>query len=270
MTPRYKRGDKHPSNAELFFWRYLRGRELWIPEPELKRRISNALAKDTAWKKTLVGRACAKRGWTAANQRNKQKMSDYYTQPVVRQRRKNQRDNDPKIIARREARLKWREERAAYHASDEFKAILKERSKQQWLKRKESGKSREYDRRKWHTDIQHRLGQNMRRLVNSALTRSLGVAKAGRTFDLIGCSPRALAVHLEAQFTPEMSWNNYGTYWEVDHKMPVKRFDLRDPVQQRQAFFFENLQPLEKIENRKKSDKVEGVSVRKIIPFKAA
>ncbi len=268
MTPRYKRGDKHPSNAGLFFWRYNRGKEVWILECELKYRIDNALDKDRVWKKTLVGRACAKRGWTAANHRNKQKMADYYTQPVVRQRRKYLRDNDPRILARREARLKWREERASYRASDEFKAIQKERNARNWAKRKAAGKTREYDRNKWRTNLQHRLGSNMRRLIHSVMVRRSGHKKAHRTFELIGCSIEALKVHLESQFTPEMSWENYGTYWEVDHKFPLARFDLTNPVQQKLAFHFENLQPLEAIANRKKSDKVEGVP--NIIPFKAA
>ncbi len=270
MNPRRKRGEKHPTDAGLFFFRYNRGIETWITESELKRRVDEAIARDILWKKTTVGRACAKRGWTAANSRNKEKMADYWKRPEVRQRLRDKWNTSPEIIARREARLKQKQERVAYRASDEFKAIQKERNKQQWLKRKESGKAREYERKKWHTNIQHRLGQNMRRSVHQALTRTQGLRKADKTFELIGCSARALSVHLEAQFTPEMSWENYGTYWEVDHALPLKMFDLRDPVQQRQAFYFENLQPLKVEDNRKKSDKVEGVSVRKIIPFKAA
>ncbi len=267
MAARYRRSTRHPSDAQLFFWRYNRGKEVWITESELNRRISNAVAKDKIWKKTSVGRACAKRGWTSANQRHKESISNYYKRPDVKQRRKNRRDSNPEILAKREARLKFRMERAAYRETDEYKEIVRARVRKSHQKRKAEGKTRELDRRRWQNP-QHRLKQNLRRMVHFALTRTCGALKAARTFDLIGCSPHALGIFLESQFTPEMSWENYGSYWEVDHKLPLARFDLTNLEQQRLAFHFENLQPLEKTENRKKSDKVEGVSVRKIIPFR--
>ncbi len=270
MAARYKRGDKNPSNAQLFFWRYNRGKEVWISDDELRRRVDAAIARDVLWKKTPVGRECAKRGWTAANARNKQKMADYWKRPEVRQRLSEKHNSKPEVVAKREARLKFRAERAAYRETEEYKEITRARVRKSHQKRKESGKVREHARKVWKTNPQYRLRSNMTRSVHQALTRTQGLRKADNTFDLIGCSVHALRVHLEAQFTPEMSWENYGTYWEVDHALPLRMFDLRDPVQQRQAFYFENLQPLTVEDNRKKSDKVEGVSVRKIIPFKAA
>ncbi len=200
----------------------------------------------------------------------KAKRSAYYKLPEVRARIMEKHNSKPEVVAKREAWIKYLAERAAYRKSDKFKAVLKERNARNWLKRKAAGKTREHDRKRWRGNLQHRLGSNMRRLVRSVMMRRVGYKKAHRTFELIGCSIEALKVHLEARFTPEMSWENYGAYWEVDHIIPLARFDLTNPVYQKLAFHFENLQPLEKTENRKKSDKVEGVSVRTIIPFKAA
>ena len=181
------------------------------------------------------------------------------------------------MIARREARLKWRAERAAYRASDEFKEVLKERNRKNWLKRKSLGKTREHDRKRWRENIQHRLGQNMRRVVHSALTRLTGTRKHSKTFSLIGCSVSALKVHLESQFVEGMTWENYGSAWHVDHFIPLARFDLRDEKQQKLAFYFENLKPLWKAANHRKSDLIEvdgkqvrAREIRTIIPFKAA
>ena len=60
-------------------------------------------------------------------------------------------------------------------------------------------------------------------------------------------------MHLEAQFKPGMTWDNYGLKgWHVDHIRPCASFDLRDPEQQRRCFHYTNLQPLWAEENLKK------------------
>jgi len=201
----------------------------------------------------------------------------YYERPDVRQKIRDRHNGKPEVIARREARLAWRKERADYRASDQFKAVLKERNRKNWLKRKSLGKTREHDRKKWRENLQHRLASNMRRLVHSALTRMTTIRKCSRTFDLIGCSVSALKVHLETQFIESMSWENYGSSWHVDHRIPLALFDLSDAGQQRAAFHFENLRPLWKSANHQKSDRVivdgkevRARDIRKIVPFKAA
>ena len=49
-----------------------------------------------------------------------------------------------------------------------------------------------------------------------------------------------------------MSWDNYGTYWEIDHIKELYKFDLTQYTQQMEAFNFTNTQPLTITENRKK------------------
>ena len=68
----------------------------------------------------------------------------------------------------------------------------------------------------------------------------------------IGCSSVFLQSHIEKQFTDNMSWQNYKTFWEVDHKIPLKYFDLKDPEQAKSAFHFSNLQPATCVYNRSK------------------
>ena len=77
---------------------------------------------------------------------------------------------------------------------------------------------------------------------------------------LIGCTAAHIKAHLESKFTPEMNWDNYGTFWEIDHIRPCASFDLTDPAQQRACFNWINCQPLERIENRRKQDKYEGLT----------
>jgi len=67
----------------------------------------------------------------------------------------------------------------------------------------------------------------------------------------------ALMKHLENQFDKNMNWNNYGSYWEIDHKKPKSLFEYNssEDLEFRECWALENLQPLEKIKNHKKRNK---------------
>lgn len=81
--------------------------------------------------------------------------------------------------------------------------------------------------------------------------------KKGKTLEMLGCSIEEFRYYIEKQFTPEMNWGNYGDYWELDHIKPCDSFDLNNLEEQKRCFTFTNIQPLEKINNRIKSNKYE-------------
>lgn len=80
--------------------------------------------------------------------------------------------------------------------------------------------------------------------------------KTYKTFDLIGCTPNFFVKFLEDKFKPGMTWQNYGSYWEIDHVRPLISFDLTNPEQLRAAFHFTNCQPLTAFENNSKHAKM--------------
>jgi len=82
-----------------------------------------------------------------------------------------------------------------------------------------------------------------------------GFFKTGKTFDLIGCTPAQLKLHLEAQFKLGMNWENRSA-WHIDHITPISFYDLTKAEEQAQAFHWSNLQPLWSIENLQKGAKV--------------
>jgi hypothetical protein len=88
--------------------------------------------------------------------------------------------------------------------------------------------------------------------VRSRLRKSIK-HKNAKSCALLGCSWNELKLHLESKFTKEMSWNNYGKYWEIDHIIRLANFDLTDPEQLKKACHYTNLQPLSINEHRKKS-----------------
>lgn len=65
--------------------------------------------------------------------------------------------------------------------------------------------------------------------------------------------------HLEKQFDNKMSWNNYGSYWHIDHIKPRSLFKFTTAKDQefKECWALENLQPLEASANRKKGNKYE-------------
>ena len=50
-----------------------------------------------------------------------------------------------------------------------------------------------------------------------------------------------------------MSWDNYGSYWDIDHIIPCASFNLDNLEEQKKCFIFTNTRPLSKIENQRKN-----------------
>lgn len=132
---------------------------------------------------------------------------------------------------------------------------IRNRKKKYYLehKKERSAYFAEYQRSRLKNDTDFRLKHNLRRRVHHALN---GENKSRRTLELIGCSTPHLKQHLENQFKPGMSWNNYGD-WHIDHIRPCASFNLIDPEQQKECFNYKNLQPLWANENLEKSAKWE-------------
>lgn len=77
--------------------------------------------------------------------------------------------------------------------------------------------------------------------------------KPNPTVKMIGCSFDDLMKHLEAKFSPGMSFENRGL-WEIDHIIPLSSASTEEEVQK--LCHYTNLQPLWKEENRRKSFKM--------------
>lgn len=94
-----------------------------------------------------------------------------------------------------------------------------------------------------------------RHRVRQAL-KAQKVRKDNKVLDLLGVeSFDIVKFYLERQFKPGMSWENYGK-WHVDHKIPLKSFDLSKLLEQKKAFHFTNLQPLWAVENLSKGSRI--------------
>ncbi len=106
-------------------------------------------------------------------------------------------------------------------------------------KQKYSEYQKAYQKARYATDIEFLLKKRLRNRLYLAITKS----KAGSAVRDIGCSMIDLRQHLEIQFQPGMSWDNYGT-WHIDHIVALCKFDLSDRNQFLKACSYTNLQPL--------------------------
>jgi hypothetical protein len=86
-----------------------------------------------------------------------------------------------------------------------------------------------------------KLKRNMRRRVCHTLKGNL---KKDKTFNLVGCYPEELKQYLESQFSDQMTWENYGKVWHVDHIIMLQEFDFSKEEEIRLAFHYTNLRPL--------------------------
>ena len=68
--------------------------------------------------------------------------------------------------------------------------------------------------------------------------------KTNNIINILGCNLPKLKLYLESKFFPEMSWNNHGKVWEIDHIKPCISFDLTKEKEQKECFHYTNLQPL--------------------------
>lgn len=112
-------------------------------------------------------------------------------------------------------------------------------------------------------DYRSRLQQpgfKIKRAMKSSIHKAV-VHKIQTTSAYVGCTTDFLILWLEWQFNEYMSWDNYGTYWNIDHVIPISAFDLSNPKEYEICLHWRNLQPLKKIDNFTKSNKIAGFQI---------
>ncbi len=114
-----------------------------------------------------------------------------------------------------------------------------------------------YYKNRRKTDIQFRLKENIRvRIYNSLKVYLDKKIKYKTSSYLIGCNIDDYKKHIESQFDLNMNWDNYGSYWEIDHIIPIDSFDLTKVENQEKCFNYTNTRPLKVLENQQKSNKI--------------
>ena len=109
-----------------------------------------------------------------------------------------------------------------------------------------------YKIKKYKNDTIYQLISNSRNRLN-AFIKTNNFIKHGKTFEMIGCSPDELKIHLERKFKEGMCWENRNE-WHIDHIIPLSSANNENDVIR--LCHYSNLQPLWAYENLKKSNKL--------------
>ena len=185
---------------------------------------------------------------TCIKVRNHKMTKRYYQEnrEKVLKRTKEYRENNKELVTKRQKayyeknRDRILKQCAEYRNSDRVRAMKNEREK-----------------RKRNENPAYKLHTNVSRLVRLGLTKT-GKKASGKIWEKLQYDSQQLKEHLEKQFDENMNWHNYGSYWHVDHIYPrslLPYASLDDPNFIK-CWAISNLQPLEKTENIRKSNKV--------------
>jgi len=101
------------------------------------------------------------------------------------------------------------------------------------------------------------LSSTISKRMNESLRKGM---KAGRHWEtLVDFTVDQLKAHLEKLFKPGWTWDNYGTIWHIDHKIPVAVFNFERPedIDFKICWSLKNLQPLDASENMSKGSKID-------------
>jgi hypothetical protein len=110
--------------------------------------------------------------------------------------------------------------------------------------------------RKYNQKIRSTPKGNLSSTVSKRMNESLRKGmKSGRHWEtLVDFTIDQLKTHLEKLFKPGMTWENYGTVWHIDHKIPIAVFNFERPedIDFKICWSLKNLQPLEASKNMSK------------------
>ena len=123
---------------------------------------------------------------------------------------------------------------------------------------KRTGQNKKLNKTQRASNLQYKLKQLLRGRYLDALKRHTNGGKVNKhhsAIELLGCDIEYYKQYLEQQFQHNMTWENHGILWEIDHIKPCALFDLTNVEEQKRCFNYTNTQPLYKSDNRSKGSK---------------
>lgn len=115
-----------------------------------------------------------------------------------------------------------------------------------------------FKQRKKEDDL-FRLAGNLRSRL-SYIIKNKGFDKNYKLKEYIGCDLETLKKHLESQFEPWMTWDNYGVFdknnktWQIDHIIPLS--SANNETELYKLAHYTNLKPLNALDNIIKNAKI--------------
>jgi hypothetical protein len=114
---------------------------------------------------------------------------------------------------------------------------------------------KEYLKQKRQNDPNFRLKSNIGNRIREVFRKNKSY-KNNSTLEILGCTLDEFKQHIESQFKPWMTWDNYGckvpsgpdVTWDLDHIIPVSSAINEDDI--KRLNHYTNFQPLCSFQNR--------------------
>jgi hypothetical protein len=180
---------------------------------------------------------------------NKEKRKEYINnwreenKNVLRYKRKEYEINNKELISYH--KKKWYENN---------KDKNRERKKEIYHLNLESEreKKRKYVSERIKNDPLFKLSFNLRALIRNAIKKKF-TEKSKKTIEILGCNFQEFKIYLESKFDENMTWENHGTYWHIDHIKPISLAKNKKEVYD--LNHYSNFQPLYWKDNLSKGNK---------------
>lgn len=183
---------------------------------------------------------------------NKSDRSEYHKKyreentDLLKEKQKEFRENNKELVAKRK--------RDYYqNLSDEKKNELRNKKRELYHKNNYKKVKSNYVNNKLNNDTFFKLKFNIRSLIRNSLKRGF-TEKSKKTIEILGCSFEDFKLHLESKFDENMNWGNQGSYWHMDHIIPISSAESKEDVYR--LNHYTNFQPLYWEDNLKKGNKL--------------
>ena len=156
---------------------------------------------------------------------------------------------------RKEYNKAWREKNKEREKERQKAWREANREKQKAYYEANREKRKAYMKERWKTDPLFKLKRSLRCASGKAWK---GKTKPKTTEKLLGCTYNDFKDYITAQFVGNMSWDNYGDAWHIDHIIPLATVeDVSQTELISSLCHFSNLQPLFAEDNISKNDRLD-------------
>jgi len=127
---------------------------------------------------------------------------------------------------------------------------------------------KEYNQ-KIYQNLVYKLKHNLRSSISGNLRkRNPTNIKNDNTIKYVGCDIDFFKKWIEYNFDENMTWENHGKYWHLDHIKPCASFDLTLQEEIYKCYNWTNYRPCEKTTNIIKSNKIDIELINDYIKIK--
>jgi hypothetical protein len=114
-------------------------------------------------------------------------------------------------------------------------------------------RSTAYHVMRYQTDPNFRLARQIRSKCKVAIKNANPPQSA---LENLGCTQRFFKAWLQYNFTSNMSFENHGNVWHIDHAIPISKFDLNDENERLKCCHWTNCQPMLARANQSKNNRI--------------